>query len=106
MNVMTELWMGMPVGQLAVGQRGWPEEAVATAVTHLERRGLVADGALTTAGRELRDDIEEQTDALEQPVIDAIGDDLEATVASLDSWSAACIAAGFYTPDIYKRATS
>lgn len=106
MNVMTELWMGMPVGQLAIGQRGWSEEAVAAAVTHLERRGLVADGALTTAGRELRDDIEERTDALEQPVIDAIGDDLDSTVASLDSWSAACIAAGFYTPDIYKRATS
>jgi hypothetical protein len=106
MNVMTELWMGMPIGQLAAGQRGWPEHAVAAAVADLERRGLVADGALTTAGREFRDDIEERTDAQEQPVIDAIGDDFESTVASLDAWSGACIAAGFYTPDIYKRATS
>jgi len=106
MNVVTELWMGMPVGQLAIGQRGWSDAAVAAAVADLERRGLVAEGALTTAGRELRDDIEERTDALEQPVIDAIGDDFESTVASLDTWSAACIAAGLYTPDIYKRATS
>jgi hypothetical protein len=106
MNVMTELWLGMPVGQLAVGQRGWPEEAVAGAVADLERRGLAADGALTAAGRALRDDIEERTDAMQQPVIDAIGADLDATVAALDGWSSACIAAGLYTPDIYKRATS
>jgi hypothetical protein len=43
---------------------------------------------------------------MQESVIEAIGDDLDATVAALDTWSAACIAAGFYTPDIYKRATS
>jgi hypothetical protein len=106
MNVMTELWLGMPVGRLAVGQRGWPEHAVTGALAELERRGLAADGGLTAAGRQLRDDIEEQTDAMQQSVIDAIGDDLGVTVASLDAWSARCIAAGLYTPDIYKRATS
>jgi ABC transporter DrrB family efflux protein len=106
MNVLTELWLGMPVGRLAVGQRGWPEDAVAGALAALERRGLAAGGALTTAGRQLRDAIEEQTDAMQQPVIDAIGDDLDAAVTSLDAWSARCIAAGLYTPDIYKRATS
>lgn len=106
MNVLTELWLGMPVGRLAVGQRGWPEDAVAAALADLERRGLAAAGTLTAAGQALRDDIEERTDAMQQAVIDAIGDDLDATVTSLDAWSAKCIAAGLYTPDIYKRATS
>jgi helix-turn-helix protein len=106
MNIVTELWMGMPLGQLTIGQRGCSPEAVAVAVAGLERRGLVADGQLTAEGRRLRDDIEDRTDAMQESVIDAIGDDLDATVASLDTWSAACIAAGFYTPDIYKRATS
>ncbi len=106
MNIVTELWMGMPLGQLTIGQRGCSPEGVAAAVADLERRGLVAAGQLTADGRSLRDDIEDRTDAMQQPVIDAIGDDLDATVASLDTWSAACIAAGFYTPDVYKRATS
>jgi hypothetical protein len=106
MNVLTELWLGMSVGRLAVGQRGWSEGGVASALAALERRGLAAGGALTASGRRLRDDIEEQTDAMQQPVIDAIGADLDATVTALDAWSAKCIAAGLYTPDIYKRATS
>lgn len=106
MNVVTELWLGTPPGQLTVGQRGWSDEAFAVAVTDLEGRGLVADGQLTATGRGLRDDVEERTDAMQQPVIDAVGDDFEATVASLDAWSAACIAAGYYPPDIYKRAAS
>jgi hypothetical protein len=106
MNVLTELWLGMPVGRLAAGQRGWPEEAVAGALANLERRGLAVDGTLTNAGRQLREDIEKQTDLMQQPVIDAIGDDLDSTVRSLDAWSARCIEARLYTPDIYKRATS
>ncbi len=106
MNIVTELWMGMPLGQLTVWQRGCSEDAVAATLADLERRGLVADSQLTATGRRLRDDIEERTDAMQQSVIDAIGDDLDAAVASLNDWSAACIAAGYYTPDIYKRATS
>ncbi|HTC80981.1 MAG TPA: hypothetical protein VK848_05570 [Acidimicrobiia bacterium] len=106
MNVVTELWMGLPLGVVAMAQRGWPEEALAGAVADLERRGFVAGGDLTAAGRRLRDDIEARTDTMQQSVVDAIGDDLDAAVAALDAWSAACIAAGSYTPDIYKRATS
>jgi len=30
---------------------------------------------------------------MQQSAIDAIGDDLQSTVASLETWSAACIAA-------------
>jgi hypothetical protein len=106
MNILTELWMGMPLGQMTIGQLGWSEDALAGGLAELERRGLAAGGQITAEGRRLREDIEERTDAMEQPVIDAIGDDLEETVAALDAWSGACIAAGFYPPDVYKRATS
>jgi hypothetical protein len=90
MNVMTELWLGMSLGQHTMGYRGWSEADVALAVADLERRGLVAGGMLTPAGRHLRDDIEERTDAMQQSVIDAIGSDFEA---------------GSFPPDIFKRAT-
>jgi hypothetical protein len=105
MNVMTELWLGMSLGQHTMGYRGWSEGDVALAVADLERRGLVACGILTPAGRQLRDDIEERTDAMQQSVIDAIGDDLDATITSLDAWSTRCIEAGSFPPDIFKRAT-
>ena len=105
MTVLTELWLGMSIGEHAMGWRGWSEADVALAVADLERRGLVAGEALTPAGKRLRDRIEERTDAMEQPVIDAIGDDLDATIAALDAWSTACIDAGAFPPDMYKRAT-
>jgi hypothetical protein len=105
MNVMTELWLGMSLGQHTMGYRGWSEADVTLAVADLERRGLVAGGVLTPAGRHLRDDIEERTDAMQQSVIDAIGDDLDATITSLDAWSTACIEAGSFPPDIFKRAS-
>jgi hypothetical protein len=104
MNVVTELWLGMPLGVYTAGFRGWSEEAIAVTVGDLERRGLLAGRELTPDGRRLRDDIEERTDAMEQPIVEAIGDDFDATVASLDAWSAACIATRTFTPDIFKRA--
>ena len=46
----------------------------ATAV--LSARGLVGDDGLTAEGTALRDGIEDATDRMVQPVVDAIGDDL------------------------------
>jgi hypothetical protein len=104
MNLLTELWLGMPLGSYTASYRGWSEEAIAEAIVDLERRGLVIDAELTAAGRHLRDTVEESTDALERPVVDAMGDDFEAVVRSLDTWSGECVAAGAFPPDIFKRA--
>jgi hypothetical protein len=41
---------------------------------------------------------------MQQPVIDAIGDDFDTTVTSLGAWSAMCIAAGCCPPDMFKLA--
>ena len=45
MNVLTELWVGMPLGAYTA-TRGWSPEQVAAEVAELEAAGLVADGAL------------------------------------------------------------
>jgi hypothetical protein len=103
MNIVTELWLGMPLGPYTA-TRGWSEAQIAAAVRDLEQRGLVAAGALTTAGRELRDAIEERTDAMEQTVVEAIGDDFERVVGQIDEWSSLCIAAKSFTADVFKRA--
>ncbi|MGH8990247.1 MAG: SCO6745 family protein [Acidimicrobiia bacterium] len=103
-NVLTELWMGMPLGVYTALRRGWSEADIAAAVAGLERRGLVAAGEITPAGRELRDEIEDRTDALQQPVVDAIGDDFEALVGALHTWSAAIAGTGAFPPGTYQPA--
>ena len=103
MNILTELWLGMPLGPYTA-TRGWSELRIAATATELEQRGLIASGALTDAGRQFRGDIEERTDAMEQRIVQAIGDDFEALVAQLQGWSNLCIAANTFTSDVYKRA--
>ena len=103
MNILTELWLGMPLGPYTA-TRGWTESQIAASAKELEQRGLVASGVLTAAGRHFRDDIEERTDAMEQRIVMAIDDDLEALVEQLQEWSNLCIAAKTFTSDVYKRA--
>jgi hypothetical protein len=103
-NLLTDLWLRMSLGVYAGLRRGWSEDDIAAALADLESRGLVASGALTPAGRKLRDEIEEQTDALEQPIIDAIGDDLDTTLRMIDTWSAAIADSGAFPPGTYQPA--
>lgn len=74
-------------------------------IDRLGDRGLVAGDALTDDGRRLREDIEDATDRLMQPVIDAIGDDLSGLVETLDGWSQQIVGRGWFPPDPYKRAS-
>lgn len=103
MNVLTELWVGMPLLSYT-GTRGWSLEAMAAAVTGLEQRGWLLEGQLTDAGRSVRTDVEQRTDAQEQPILDALGDQLEQVCRLLDGWGARCIEAGAFPADILKRA--
>jgi hypothetical protein len=103
MNVLTELWLGMPLLSYTA-TRGWSMEAMKATVAALEARGWVEGGLLTAAGRAVRDEIEASTDAQEMAIADALGDQLEKVSAQLDEWSARCVAALAFPPDILKRA--
>ena len=103
MNVLTELWIGMPLLSYTA-TRGWPEEAMSSAVQALESRGWVEGGTLTQAGRAAREDLEARTDAQEQWVVDALGDDLDHVCRSLEQWGTRCIDAGAFPADVLKRA--
>ena len=103
MNVLTELWVGMP--QLSyTATRGWSPEVMEQAIDSLTSRGLVDDGGLTEAGRATRASIEDDTDAQEQSIVDALGDRLDEVCEQLDVWGTCCIEAGAFPPDILKRA--
>ncbi len=103
MNVLTELWVGMPLLSYT-GTRGWSPESMAAAVAGLEQRGWLRDGQLTNAGRLARAHLEEVTDAQEQPILVELGDRLEQVCRRLDGWGARCIKAGAFPADILKRA--
>jgi hypothetical protein len=70
----------------------------------LESKSLVADGRLTPLGVEIREGIELRTDALDEPVVAALGADYDDVVDALEEWSQACVRAGTYPPDQYRRA--
>ena len=66
--------------------------------------GLLVDGALTADGLRLREEIEEHTDAMERPLVEAIGDDFDTLVEQLNGWSEQCIERKSFPPNMLKRA--
>ncbi len=94
-TVLTELAWGIPARSY-VFTRGWNEEEVDAAYARLGERGLIADGALTAAGTELRDHIEVTTDLSTRAVFDRLGDRADELLGLLDPWSDAIVAAGGY----------
>lgn len=94
-TVLTELAWGIPARSY-VYTRGWNEAEVDAAYARLGERGLVEDGALTTAGTALRDHIEQTTDLSTRAVFDRLGDRASELLGLLDPWSEAIVAAGGY----------
>jgi hypothetical protein len=103
MNILTELWIGMPLLSYTA-TRGWAPEAMQRAVARLEGLGWVRDGALTSEGLAERFGIEQRTDAQEQQIVAALGHRLEEVCGRLNHWGQLCIEAGAFPPDILKRA--
>jgi hypothetical protein len=94
-GLLTELYWGLPTRSY-VRTRAWSDDDLDAAEERLRSRGLLADGALTDEGRRQREAVEVATDAQCQPIVDALGDDLDELVAILTPWGAAVRAAGGY----------
>ncbi len=102
-NVLTELWLGMPLLSYTA-TRAWSPDAMDAAVGTLADRGWVAGGALTDAGIQARAELEARTDAQEQSIVDRLDDRLAEVCARLDAWGELCIRAGSFPADAHKRA--
>lgn len=103
MNVLTELWVGMPL-ESYTATRGWPAEAISAAVGSLRARGLLDGDVLSEAGRQARGQVEAATDRQGQQLVELLGDDLEPLCIRLDAWGEALVAAGHFPADVLKRA--
>ena len=102
-NLLTELWVGYAPLSYA-GTRAWSPEAMAAAQQALRDRGLLDGEALSPAGRALREQVEQATDAAMAPVVAALGGALDDVVARCSAWGAALVERGWFPPDAYKRA--
>ena len=94
-TVLTELAWGIPARSY-VFTRGWSEDDVDAGYERLTARGLIADGALTAAGTELREHIERTTDETTRPVIDRLGSHFEELSAILGPLTDAIVTGGGY----------
>ena len=105
MNVLTELWLGYPVGEYSA-TRGFGADRIDAAVQSLADRGWADAVArdLTEDGRDARERIEAATDESQRAVIVALGDDLDALIADLAPISQAVLAARAAPADPRKRA--
>lgn len=103
MNILTELWVGMPLGSYTA-TRGWADDRIQASAAALRDGGLLEGDGLSQAGRTMRDEIEATTDAMEASVVAALGSDLDTTISQLNRWSDRCISAGAFPPDVLKRA--
>jgi hypothetical protein len=103
MNILTELWVGWPLGTFSA-TRAWGPERTEQALARLRRDGVLDGDELTEAGRSARQAIEARTDALEQAVVDAIGPELPDVIAQLTAWGAQVTESGNFPPDPRKHA--
>ncbi len=103
MNILTELWTGWPLGAYSAS-RAWPQERTDRALAALRSAGYLDGDSLSEGGRRARQEIEERTDRMEQPLVEAIGADVDRVLDQLNRWGGACIEAGAFPPDVRKRA--
>ena len=94
-GLLTELYWGLPLRTYS-RTRAWTDEQFDAATERLEAEGLIADGAFTTAGRALREDIEVHTDDQMRPTLEALGDDITELCDRLAPWGEAIRAANGY----------
>jgi hypothetical protein len=85
-GLLTELFWGLPLKSYS-RTRAWSEDDYASAIERLESRDLIADGAFTDKGRQLREQVEVNTDEQMRTVISKIGADFDLLIATLSPWS-------------------
>ena len=94
-GLLTDPWRGQPLKSW-VRSRGWTDDELEAACERLRSRGLLDVDTLTTAGFELREDIESRTDDQERRMVDAISDDADRFFTITDAWAQRVVDGGGY----------
>jgi hypothetical protein len=94
-GLLSELYWGLPMRSY-VRTRAWSDRHLDEAEDELRRRGLLADGELTVAGREAREAVEVATDRQCEVIVRTLGDDFDELIGLLVPWGEAVRAAAGY----------
>jgi hypothetical protein len=94
-GLLTEAFWGLPFKSY-VRTRAWSDEQLDNGLARLAERGLVDNGAMTEAGKQLRNQIELDTDFQMVRAITGVGENIETVIATLARWSASIRAAHGY----------
>lgn len=92
-QLMSELQMGIPLKTYSA-TRGWTVQQMDAALDGMREKGWMKGDVFSEDGRRLREEIESDTDAMEVPIADAIGSDLDELLGILRPWAAAIVKAG------------
>jgi hypothetical protein len=92
-QLMSELQMGMPLKTYSA-TRGWTVQQMDDALDGMRAKGWVEGDAFTSEGRAFRDRIESDTDAMETPIVDAMGDGFDELIGILRPWAVAIVKVG------------
>lgn len=87
-GLLSELYWGLPL-RTYIRTRAWSDTELDAAEARLVARGFVHDGQFTPEGRAVREEVELATDRHCRPIVEALGDDLDALLGFLDPWSQA-----------------
>ena len=96
-GLITELYWGLPM-RTYVRSRAWSNDDLDAAEARLRDRGLLDGDGMSPDGRSRREAVEVATDAQCQPILDALGADLDELVSIMEPWGEAIRAAGGYLP--------
>jgi hypothetical protein len=92
-NVLNELWRGVPSGSIARADMDWEKDDIDAAMTRLVALGYAAAGSITPAGHNFREAIEQATSAQQASIVHALGDDAAVLNELLEPWARAVDAA-------------
>jgi hypothetical protein len=85
-GLLTELLWGLPL-KTYIRTRAWSADQLEAGIERLRSKGLLDGDGFSPAGAALREEIEAATDAQLEPVVQALGDDLDELVTILAGWS-------------------
>lgn len=92
-QLMSELVMGIPLKTYSA-TRGWTGPQMDAALEGMRAKGWMIGDEFSPAGRALRERIEAETDAMETPIVEAIGAEFEELIDILRPWSSTIVKAG------------
>jgi hypothetical protein len=86
-GLLSELYWGLPMRSYS-RTRAWTDDQFDAAHDRLRDRGLVDDTSFTAHGRQVREQIEVNTDAQMRSAMAALGDDADELFSLLAPWGA------------------